>query len=80
MLAQQPIAFAHAQAQVGKRIQVLVEGLDDDERVIGRSPYDAPEIDPHVVLEGEGSVAVGDLITVEVTGTEDYDLVGEIVP
>ena len=79
MALQQPIAFAHAEALVGKTISVLVEGpTADPDLTLGRSPYDAPEIDPVVYLRGEGFVS-GSMIQVKVTAAEGYDLVGESV-
>jgi len=79
MALQQPIAFAHAEALVGQTISVLVEGpTADPDLTLGRSPFDAPEIDPVVYLRGEGYVS-GSMIQVKVTAAEGYDLVGEPV-
>ena len=81
MATQQPIAFAHARAQVGRTLPVLVEGVDEEGVAYGRTPYDAPEIDCQVILAGSAPVdpGVGTLVQARITDTEDYDLVGEIV-
>lgn len=77
MSAQQPIAFEHAARLVGRTLPVLVEGEHEDGRRIGRSPYDAPEIDPVVLLEGCDELPPGSLIEARITASEDYDLVAE---
>lgn len=80
MALQQPIAFAHAEALVGKTISVMVESLTEDpDLTIGRSPYDAPEIDPVVYLRGNHALEPGTLIEVKIVDSQDYDLVGEPV-
>jgi ribosomal protein S12 methylthiotransferase len=79
MALQQPIAFAHAEALVDRTIPVLIEGpTADPDLTLGRSAFDAPEIDPVVYLRGEG-FEPGTLIQVKVTAAEGYDLVGERV-
>jgi ribosomal protein S12 methylthiotransferase len=80
MEAQQPIAFAHAAAQVGRTLDVLVEGPDEEGVLIARSPYDAPEIDPHVRLVGRRKATPGTLVRARVKAADDYDLVAERVP
>jgi ribosomal protein S12 methylthiotransferase len=61
------------QAYVGKKLDVLIEGVDKD-IAIGRSYRDAPEIDGVVVVEGKAKV--GDMVPVKITGAMAYDLTG----
>ncbi|HBP17625.1 MAG TPA: 30S ribosomal protein S12 methylthiotransferase RimO, partial [Planctomycetes bacterium] len=75
----QPIAFAHAQAQVGQTLDVLVEGVDAEGTWFGRSAYDAPEIDPLVLLEG-ADLAPGSLVQAKIVAAQDYDLRGVVQP
>ena len=77
MRTQQAIAFAHAEQLVGQTLDVLVEGADDEGRVIGRTAYDAPEIDPVVVIEGD-DLASGDMVRARVIAAEDYDVVARV--
>ncbi len=72
MRVQQRIAREIAAAQVGRTLRVLVE-----EGGTGRSEADAPEVDTQVLLTGEAEV--GEFVMVRVTGTNVYDLVGEVV-
>lgn len=78
MCAQQEIAFDHADAQVGKTLDVLVEGIDEEGRLSGRSAYDAPEIDCNVIISSwTEEPDVGTLIKARIVGSVGYDLVGE---
>ena len=60
---------------VGKTMDVLVEGMQEDGMLIGRTYRDAPEIDGLVFFSGEASV--GDIVPVRITDIAgDYDLTG----
>ena len=49
------------------------------EGAIARSAWDAPEIDGNVYLEGETGLRTGDLVTVEIEDSSEYDLWGRLV-
>ncbi len=79
MRAQQKVAFARARAMIGKTVEVLVDkpaGRDDDDGWVARSRSQAPEIDSHVLVCGDGLHA-GRMLEVHVTGSEGYDLRAE---
>jgi ribosomal protein S12 methylthiotransferase len=75
MEAQQEVAFNWAQAQVGKEIEVIVDGPDPEVpgHVVARGHADAPDIDCQVRLKGK-NLHAGDLVRVRVTGADGYDL------
>jgi ribosomal protein S12 methylthiotransferase len=50
---QDPITNGARQALVGERIEVLVDGVDDDGVLVGRTHREAPEIDGVVRLAGD---------------------------
>jgi ribosomal protein S12 methylthiotransferase len=86
MELQRDIARDHAAAQIGRRIEVLVEGrAEETEHLLaGRNSQQAPDIDGLTYLnefaDGISPVAYpGDLVTVEVTDAGDYDLVGRVI-
>lgn len=81
MEIQQGISLEHNQSLVGKRMQVLVEGLSRESDLLlqGRWAGQAQEIDG-VVLINDGDASPGDLVEVEITEALPYDLVGGIVP
>jgi ribosomal protein S12 methylthiotransferase len=68
---QQAISLAKNQAQVGRRLDVLVDGAAEGVS-IARSYRDAPEIDGFVIIEQERPAAR--MLPVLVTGATVYDL------
>jgi ribosomal protein S12 methylthiotransferase len=79
MIAQQGISLAKNQAQIGKTLQVLIEGKGEVEGSgeilsLGRSYRDAPEIDGMVIVEG--ALPEGEIVPVTITGAMVYDLSG----
>lgn len=86
MEMQQRISLAKNQAQVGRVLDVLIEGYGDAEDEfgrptgekisLGRSYRDAPEIDGYVLIEGEAPV--GRIVPVRITGAMTYDLIGTV--
>ena len=78
METQQAISASVLQARVGRTVDVLVDEIDD-EGAIGRSAWDAPEIDGCVFLNGATGVKVGDKVSARIVEADDYDLWGEVV-
>jgi ribosomal protein S12 methylthiotransferase len=80
MQLQQSIALEWSQAQVGKQMEVIVDGQDPEVpgHVIGRSWADAPDIDCLVRVKAK-NLRCGDLIDVKVCAADGYDLVGRAV-
>ena len=77
MEKQQAISTARLAAKIGTRQAVLIDEVDE-EGAIGRSMADAPEIDGLVYLNDETSLAPGDVVEVEITHADEYDLWGEL--
>ena len=75
MLLQQRISLERNRGQVGRTLDVLMEGVGDGISV-GRSYRDAPEIDGLVLVEEE--CRPGELLPVRITSAMEYDLVGEL--
>ncbi len=66
-------------ALVGKTLKVLYESIDFDRNMfVGRTQYNAPEIDTAVYFTGEFA-DVGTFYDVKITGYDEYDLIGETV-
>lgn len=66
-------------AKVGTVQQVLVEEIDEEGAYIGRTQYDAPEIDGTAIFTARTVLKPGDMAQVRITDAFDYDLVGEQV-
>ena len=77
MLVQNRISLEKNREKIGKTLEVLVEGQDEDGSYFGRSSYDAPEIDNAVLFTSSKELSPGDFVDVRITDAFDYDLVGE---
>jgi ribosomal protein S12 methylthiotransferase len=65
---------------IGQTIEVLVEGVSAETDLLleGRSVFQAPEVDGCVYIN-DGQANPGDIVKLEVTQAQTYDLVGGIV-
>lgn len=78
MAAQEAIASELNEAMAGMRLKVLVERTEDG-MIVGRTQYDSPEVDPEILVSPAeiGNLPVpGEMIDVEVSGSDAYDLRG----
>jgi ribosomal protein S12 methylthiotransferase len=75
MEVQQAAAFDWGRRQVGRELEVIVDGPDPEvpNHWLGRGYADAPDIDGVVRVKGKGLQA-GDLVRVKVTAADGYDL------
>lgn len=76
MQHQQAISLAKLQAKVGTHMDIIIDEVSR-KFIIGRSKYDAPEIDGLVHIKNMGqyeTIQVGDIIKVEIIDSKDYDL------
>ncbi len=76
MSLQQEISASLLEEKVGRTIDVLIDEVDA-EGAIGRSQWDAPEIDGSVFLDGFSSAKPGDIVKARIVEAEEYDLVAE---
>ena len=79
MLLQQEIAFKKARRMKGRTVEAIIEG-----RIVGEDVYtartymDAPGVDGTLFIETRRELISGDFVTVKITGSDQYDLVGVI--
>ncbi|MEJ5360804.1 MAG: 30S ribosomal protein S12 methylthiotransferase RimO [Spirochaetota bacterium] len=78
MKLQQEISQQRLKKTIGTTVQVLVEEKVDDYNYIGRTQYDAPEIDGIFFLTAH-NVRVNDIVTAKITDTLEYDRIGEMI-
>ncbi len=70
------ISAAKLQAKLGRRMQVIVDRVEDDGAVC-RTKGDAPEIDGNLFIDEDyATLSAGDIVTVEVDEASEYDLWG----
>ena len=67
-------------AMVGKTVEVLVDGYDEEqEQFYGRTYADSPEIDGRVWIAAEEPLREGDFVMVRIDGCVDGELTGFVV-
>jgi ribosomal protein S12 methylthiotransferase len=80
MSLQSSISYQDKKKWIGNTISVLVEGIcpTNPEYLIGRSQYQAPEVDGVVLIKRSDQIKLGDFVNVRIIDSNVYDLVGEI--
>lgn len=79
MELQQEIAFEAAQDMMGKELYAMVEGkVADEDAYVARTYKDAPNVDGYLFINTDRSLMSGDFVKVRITGSYEYDLIGEI--
>jgi len=77
MEAQTALAHARGQAMIGKTVEVINDGWDEEALAYScRTKADAPEIDGVVYVDSEGAIAEGAIFEVEIIAGEGHELVG----
>lgn len=76
MRRQLDISLETNKEKVGMTLRVLVEERDLDGSYIGRTAFDAPEIDNSVIFASERDLKAGDFVNVLIQDAFDYDLTG----
>jgi len=80
MQIQQDIAFEKSNSRVGEIYEVMIEGKLPDEGVyVARTYMDAPDVDGYVFIQSDYNLDSGDFVKVEITRSDEYDLIGEII-
>jgi ribosomal protein S12 methylthiotransferase len=78
MKTQRDISAKLLKAKVGKRLPVIVDEAGGSVAK-GRSKYDAPEIDGNVYVASRRPLRGGDIVTVKIERSDEYDLHGTAV-
>lgn len=78
MSLQQQISWERNQRFIGRRLPVLIEEQVDKATYLGRTEFDAYEVDGYVFVKGE-RLKVGDFSYVEIEEGYEYDLIGRAV-
>ncbi|HEY6838699.1 MAG TPA: 30S ribosomal protein S12 methylthiotransferase RimO [Geobacteraceae bacterium] len=80
MRAQARVSFKRNRRLIDTVEPVLIEGYSEETELLlrGRSSRQAPDIDGQVYITA-GQANVGDIVSLRITDSSDYDLIGEIV-
>ena len=79
MELQQDIVFDTSEKYVGKEYVAMIEGrISGENAYMGRTYMDGPGVDSNIFITTDEELMTGDFVKVKVTGTNDYDLIGEL--
>jgi len=78
MALQQSISEELTANFVGKTLKVIVD-RKEGEYFICRSEYSSPEVDPEVLVKADCELSIGEFYNVKITGSDEFDLYGEII-
>ena len=79
MEVQTALAHARGQEMIGKTVDAICDGWDDDaEAYAFRTKADAPEIDGVVLVQTEAEIEQGAILPMTITGGEGHELTGRI--
>ena len=80
MTLQQKISLELNREKIGKVLEVIVEGYDEENFLFyGRSRGDSIEVDGTVYFGTEDEVCQGDIVKVKILAADEYDLTGQAV-
>ena len=77
MAAQQEVSAELLAEKCGRTIDVIIDEVDT-EGAVGRSKWDAPEIDGTVFIDGAFDLKPGQIVKARVVSSDDYDLYAEL--
>ena len=73
MTLQQLIIEERNKKLIGKTIDVIIDKVSDNGTAIGRTPYDAYEVDNITTIEKAKGLKPGDIVKVKITDADAYD-------
>ena len=79
MLCQKDISLSNNEKYIGRVLKVFIEGkLPEDGVFIGRTYRDTPSVDGFIFVNSDTELVSGQFVDVEVTGYDEYDLIGDV--
>lgn len=79
MEIQKEISFEKNKTQIGRKIKVIIDDIEG-EYFIGRTEWDAPEVDGEVLIKADDKMLkLGEFYFIEIVDCNEYDLFGKFV-
>lgn len=81
MREQKKISQDIQESYIGRTLKVLLDEQQEGQEhfYVGRTEYDAPDVDGLVFVHSEKEQQPGNFVNVKITGTSEYDLSGEVI-
>jgi ribosomal protein S12 methylthiotransferase len=76
MEIQKEISEQHNESLIGKMMKVLID-TQENKYFVGRTEWDAPEIDQEVLVHSDRPLNTGTFHSVTITDATEYDLVAK---
>ncbi len=76
MTLQKRISLDHNRGRVGETYEVLVERQMESRLYLGRTYFQAPEVDGVTCIQSPG-MKIGEFASVQITDAHEYDLKGK---
>ena len=78
MAHQHKISAERLKAKIGTEQTIVIDDSGSDNVAIGRTKYDAPEIDGRVIIRGAPRLNAGDIVKATITESDDHDLFADV--
>ncbi len=79
MSLQQKISLGKKRSRIGQTMDIIVDDYGElPGDIIGRTKYDAPDIDGKVFAVSDGTVKIGDIVKAKIVDANAYDYFAEI--
>ncbi|PLX34621.1 MAG: 30S ribosomal protein S12 methylthiotransferase RimO, partial [Clostridiales bacterium] len=79
MILQKEISEDANSKKIGMKMKAIIdEKIENEDVYIGRTQYDAPEVDGVLYINTKSKLAPGDFVNVTITDSLEYDLIGVI--
>ncbi len=80
MRVQKEVSAEITASKIGKTNTAIIEGYDENELCyVGRCSSDTPDVDGLAYIYSEEELSAGDIVTVEIINSDDYDVVCKFV-
>ncbi len=77
MRIQEQIASEISESRIGKTLRTIIDREEDD-YYVGRTEWDSPEVDCEVLISKQTTLKIGAFYNIKITGSENFDLYGEL--
>ena len=79
MELQSEISYAKLEKRVGTTCQVLIDYVSEEGTAVGRSKYEAPDVDGVITLENVRGVRTGDFVQARIIAHDEHDMTAQMV-
>ena len=78
METQEKISAQKLHDRIGKVYDVIIDTITEHGTAVGRSKYEAPDVDGVITINDAKGLREGDIVKVQITASDTHDLEGEL--